>query len=204
MTRFRIWAAAALILWAGPALAQNKPVVVFAAASLKNALDDIDAAHAGASGTRATISYAASSALAKQIEAGAPADLFISADLAWMDYLAARHLIRPESRVDLLSNSLVLIAPADSTAAATIAPSFPLARLLGGGRLAMADAAVDRGVKVIAVFPADAVPPIVYPMALTAASANPAAGEFAAYLRGPAARTLFEKQGFTVLPAAAK
>jgi molybdate transport system substrate-binding protein len=77
--------------------------------------------------------------LAKQIESGAPADLFISADLDWMDYLRRRDLIDPKSRCDLLGNKLVLIAPKDSTVQATIAPGFSLAQLLGGGRLAMAD-----------------------------------------------------------------
>jgi molybdate transport system substrate-binding protein len=121
------------------ALAENSGPLVFAAASLKDALDTISADWQKASGIRATISYAASSALAKQIEQGAPADLFIAADEDWMDYLAARKLIKPETRFDLIGNRLVLIAPKDSTLTATIAPSFPLAGLLSGGRLAMAD-----------------------------------------------------------------
>ena len=119
--------------------AQARPVVVFAAASLKNALDAVAAQWRRDAGRRATISYAASSTLAKQIENGAPADLFISADLKWMDYLQERKLIDPETRVDLLGNGLVLIAPKDSTVEATIAPAFPLAALLGDGRLAMAE-----------------------------------------------------------------
>jgi molybdate transport system substrate-binding protein len=120
--------------------------VVFAAASLKDALDAINADWQKSAGKHATISYAASSALAKQVESGAPADLFISADLDWMDYLDQKKQIAEGSRHNLLGNSLVLIAPADSTAKVDIAANFPLAKLLGGGKLAMADpAAVPAG-----------------------------------------------------------
>src|SRR5712691_1670513 len=122
-----------------PAAAQVRPVLVFAAASLKSALDAIAAKWRAETGKDATISYAASSTLAKQIENGAPADLFISADLDWMDYLQQRRQIDPKTRVDLLGNILVLVAPADNEARVTIAPGFPLAALLGDGRLAMAD-----------------------------------------------------------------
>jgi len=112
---------------------------VFAAASLKTALDRIAAQWRKETGKQATVSYAASSTLAKQIENAAPADLFISADEDWMDYLKHRSLIEPKTRIDLLGNSLVLIAPKDSKIEATIAPGFPLPQLLGDGRLAMAD-----------------------------------------------------------------
>ena len=114
-------------------------VTVFAAASLKNALDDVSAAWRPEAGKAATISYAASSALAKQIEEGAPADVFISADLDWMAYLAERDLIRKDTEVALLGNRIVLIAPAASAAAIEIAPGFDLQGLLGDGRLAMAN-----------------------------------------------------------------
>ena len=135
-----IAALAAATLMAPPAGAQAKDVLVFAAASLKNALDAVDQSWRHESGKHATISYAASSALAKQIEAGAPADIFISADLDWMDYLDRRHLIAAGSRGNLLGNSLVLIAPADAKAGAVaIAEGFPLGKLLNGGKLAMAD-----------------------------------------------------------------
>src|SRR5215467_6873231 len=97
----------------GSAWTQEQNLLVFAAASLKNALDEVDAQYQRETGRRVVVSYAASSALAKQIEGAAPADVFISADLDWMDYLAQRHLIRPETRVNLLGNRLVLIAPAD-------------------------------------------------------------------------------------------
>src|SRR5689334_18338382 len=120
-------------------VAAAKDVVVFAAASLKNALDDASAAYEKATGVKALISYAASSTLAKQVESGAPADIFISADLDWMDYLQKRNLIKTDTRSTLLGNKLVLIAPVSSTAKIEIAPGFPLATLLGNDHLAMAD-----------------------------------------------------------------
>ncbi|MCW5748627.1 MAG: molybdate ABC transporter substrate-binding protein [Alphaproteobacteria bacterium] len=122
-----------------PATAQSRPVVVFAAASLKTALDDIAAQWARQTGRQTRISYAASSALARQIEGGAPADLYMSADLDWMDYVAERRLIKPDSRGNLLGNRIVLIAPAASKVETKIGPGFPLRALLGDGRLAMAN-----------------------------------------------------------------
>ena len=135
----RLAAASAAIAIAGAGRAQPRPVLVFAAASLKTALDAIAAGWRSGDGGQATISYAASSTLAKQIENGAPADLFISADEDWMDYLEQRRLIDPKTRADLLGNSLVLIAPADRAEQVTIGPGFPLAAMLGDGRLAIAD-----------------------------------------------------------------
>lgn len=123
---------------AAPAMAADT-VTVFAAASLKNALDDVNAACEAEVGEKATISYAASSALAKQIEEGAPADIFVSADLDWMKYLADKNLIKKDTETQLLGNSIVLVAPADSTAAIEIKPDFDLAGLLGDGKLAMAN-----------------------------------------------------------------
>jgi molybdate transport system substrate-binding protein len=117
--------------------AQARDIMVFAAASLKNALDDASAAWTRETGRRVVISYAASNALAKQIEAGAPADLFFSADLDWMDYVASKGLIRPESRVNLLGNALVLIAPKDSALQVSLQPGLDLAAVLGRDRLAM-------------------------------------------------------------------
>jgi molybdate transport system substrate-binding protein len=122
-----------------PAKAVAETITVFAAASLKDALDENVKAYRGVSGDRIVVSYAASSALAKQIEAGAPADIFISADLEWMDYLQQRKLIKRDTRRNLLRNRLVLIAPADSKVSVSIVPGFPLAKLLGNGRLAMAN-----------------------------------------------------------------
>jgi molybdate transport system substrate-binding protein len=239
---------------ASPGAAPAQPdVVVFAAASLKNALDDVAARYRHDTGRQVAISYAASSALVRQIEAGAPADIFISADLDWMDYLAKRRLIEPRSRTDLLSNSLVLVAPSGAAKPVAITPHFPLAGLLHGGRLAMADpdavpagrygkaaleklgiwqavaarvapaenvraalalvargecplgivyktdAAVESRVEIVGTFPADSHPPIVYPVALVAGRSNPAAAQFAAYLRSAAAQQAFEKAGFTVI-----
>lgn len=121
--------------------AQQRAPLVLAAASLQEALNDAAAAWAARHHPRPVISFAGSSALARQIEAGAPADLFISADEEWMNYVAARGLIRAGSRASFLSNRLVLIAPAGSMARLTIAHGFPLARALGNGRLALADPA---------------------------------------------------------------
>jgi molybdate transport system substrate-binding protein len=244
---------AAVLCVAAPQAARADDVVVFAAASLKDALDAINTDWQKASGKHATISYAASSALAKQIEAAAPADVFISADLDWMDYLDKKSLIAPGTRHNLLGNVLVLIAPADSKAGdVNIKPDFPLATLLGGGKLAMADpnavpagkygkaaltklgvwdavsgqvaaaenvraclllvargeapygivyktdAAIEPKVKIVGTFPADAVPPIIYPIAQTASSKNPDAAAFISYLSSADATKQFEHYGFSV------
>jgi molybdate transport system substrate-binding protein len=123
-----------------PALAQDKGLVVFAAASMKNALDDVDTAFTARTGVKVVASYAASSTLAKQIEQGAPADIFLSADTDWMDYATARKNINEPTRINLLGNSIVLIAPKDSKIDnVTIAPGFDLAKLAGDGRIATGD-----------------------------------------------------------------
>lgn len=128
-----------LTLALAPAIAQARPLIVFAAASLENALNAVGAAYRAAGGGRLALSYAGSSRLAEQIAAGAPAQIFISADVNWMNFLQKRHLIQPSSRHDLLSNRLVLVAPTSSKATVKIVPRFPLRTLLGGGRLALAD-----------------------------------------------------------------
>jgi molybdate transport system substrate-binding protein len=233
--------------------AQGKDVVIFAAASLKNALDDIAGQWQRETGKKVVISYAASNTLIKQIEQGAPADIFISADLDWMDYGQQKDLIKPDSRSNLLGNRLVLIAPKDSSVSANIQPGFDLAALLKGGRLAMGnvdavpagkygkasleklgvwdsvkdkiaqaesvraallfvsrgeaplgivyqtDAAADPSVKIVGTFPENTHPPIIYPVALTKESTNADAQAFLNYLRSPAARAAFERQGFAVL-----
>jgi molybdate transport system substrate-binding protein len=125
--------------WGPAAQAQGRDLLVFGAASLKNALDDADAQYQREAGHKVVVSYGASSALAKQIEGGAPADIFISADLDWMDYVAEHKLIKPETRFNLLGNKLVLVARADSNVKLTIGPNFPLAQALGNDRLAMAE-----------------------------------------------------------------
>jgi molybdate transport system substrate-binding protein len=121
-------------------LAQEKTITVFAAASLKNALDDVNSAFAKATGIKVVASYAASSALMKQIENGAPADVFVSADLDWMDYGSQKKLIKDDTRINLLGNRLVLIAPKDSKLGnVTIGPGFDLAKLAGDGRIVTGD-----------------------------------------------------------------
>jgi molybdate transport system substrate-binding protein len=122
-----------------PAQAQFHDVLVFADESVRNALDEANSLFLFENGSGVKVSYGASSALAKQIESGAPADVFISADNDWMDYVAERKLIKPDTREKFLGNKLVLVAPADSKVALTIGPNFPLAQALGSGRLAMAD-----------------------------------------------------------------
>jgi len=259
MTSRRSWLAllvAAGLAWTAAihsAAAQGKDVLVFAAASLKNALDDIAGQWQRESAKKTVISYAASNTLIKQIEQGAPADMFISADLDWMNYGQQKGLIKPDSRFNLLGNRLVLIAPKDSNVSANIQPGFDLAVLLKGGRLAMAnvdavpagkygktaleklgawdgvkdkiaqaenvraalvlvargeaplgivyqtDAVSDPTVKIVGTFPENTHPPIIYPIALTKESTNPDAQAFLNYLRSPAARAAFERQGFTVL-----
>ena len=114
-------------------------VNVFAAASLKEAMDDQARMFEADTGNQVIVSYGASSALARQIEAGAPADVFISADVDWMDYVDAHGLVAAGARVNLLRNALVLIAPRSSTVRLTIEPGFALAAALAGGRLAMAN-----------------------------------------------------------------
>lgn len=237
----------------GTARADDKPLVIFAAASLKNALDDIAGDWVQAGHAKPLISYAASGPLSKQIEAGAPADLFISADLDWMDYLQKKSLIKPDSRFTLLGNKLVLVAPKSSDARITLAPGAQLGVMIGDGRLAIGepksvpagkyaqqaleklglwdqvsgklamadsvrsalflvgrgeaaagivyqtDAAVEPNVKIIAAFPEDSHPPILYPAAIVASSTNPDAAVFLAFVRQQKARSVFEHQGFDVV-----
>src|SRR5262245_51153951 len=122
-----------------PAQAQGGDLVIFAAASLKNALDAVNAQWQKETGKKAIISYASSPALAKQIEQGAPAQMFSSADLDWMDYAAGKNLIKADTRSNLLGNRLVLIAPKDKAQPVDIKAGFDLAKILGGGRLSMAN-----------------------------------------------------------------
>lgn len=129
--------AGGLALTAGPAFAQAG-TRIFAAASLQTALTRIAAGYRGP-GAPLRLSFGASSAMARQIAQGAPADLFISADEEWMDWLAKRRLIAAGTRRNILSNRLVLIVPRTSTVALKIGPGMPLAAALRGGRLAMAD-----------------------------------------------------------------
>jgi molybdate transport system substrate-binding protein len=243
-----LFAVAPLTAWAQA----PDSITVLAAASLSNVLPEIGKSYEAATHQRVAYSFAASMTLARQIEASAGADIFISADVQSMDYLQKRGLIDARSRRDLLANSLVLIAPADSKISLTIRPGFPLAAALNGGRLAMGepasapagryaqtalmrlkvwdrlsdhlaygedvratlayvargeaplgivyatDARIEPRVRVVATFPAASHPPITYPAALVR-DANPAAAAFLDYLKGPAARAIFAKAGFTPL-----
>ena len=227
-------------------------LTVFAAASMKTAMDEVEAGWEAATGHELTVSYAGSSALARQIERGAPADVFISANPGWMDHLEAVGRIDPGTRFDLLGNRIVLIAHGQDAGGVSLSAEFDLAAHLGENRLAMAlveavpagiygkaaleslglwdavapkvaqadnvraalalvatgeaplgivyatDARAEDGVSIIASFPADAHPPIVYPAAaVTGADAAPAA-DFLRYLRGDLARAAFERQGFAL------
>jgi molybdate transport system substrate-binding protein len=141
--RRRVLAVLAALAVAGlpqTAAAQEKSIVVFAAASLKNALDEVDGLFTKQSGIKVVSSYAASSSLMKQIQQGAPADVFLSADVDWMDYGIKHNLIKGDTRQDLLGNRLVLIAPKDSKIGnVTIGPGLDLAALAGSGRIATGD-----------------------------------------------------------------
>ena len=117
------------------ARAESRDIVVFGSIALKEANDSF----LRENGTRVVTTYGASTALAKQIEGGMPGDLFFAGDVASMDYLAERNLIKPGTRKDLLRNRLVLIAPANSMLALTVGPNFPLADAIGSGQLAIAD-----------------------------------------------------------------
>ena len=253
---FFIAAAVLVLSGAAPSAArQPRDILVFAAASLKTVLDELAEPCRQATGVGIRASYAASSTLAKQIEEGAPAELFISADVEWMDYLAERRLIKTDTRANLVGNDLVLVAPASRPVKLSIAPGFPLAAALGTGRLAVGDPAavpaglyakaaltslgvwdpvaphlasaenvraalllvsrgeaplgivyrtdalVDPGVVIVDTFPETTHPPIVYPAALTTRASGFAA-RVLEYLRGPAARVVFAREGFrTDLPA---
>ena len=130
---------------AGARAPESQSTTVFAAASLKNVLDEVGATYTAKTHSKIRFSYGATSAIARQIEQGAPADMFISADSRWMDYLATRNLIIKSSRRDLLSNHLVLIAPASSRLHLQVRKAMSLAGALGSGRLAIAGPEVPAG-----------------------------------------------------------
>ena len=240
-----------------PQSARADDITVFAAASLKNALDTVAADWQAETGNHVAISYGGSSALARQIQQGAPADIFISAATNWMDVLQTDNLIVTGSRIDLLGNALVLIAHGTAAAPVEIVAGFDLAGMLGDNWLAMAlvdavpagqygkealiklgvwdsvqgrvaqtenvRAALDlvaRGeallgvvyasdaiaadqagntVTVVGTFPAASHTPIIFPAALIAGSAHPAAADFLQALRSGEARAVFVGQGFTML-----
>ena len=227
-------------------------LTVFAAASLKEALDEAAAAYRKQTGVPVRVSYAASSALARQIEQGAPADVFFSADLEWMDYLQQRNRLDVATRRSLLGNRLVLIAPRASKAQVDLKRPATLLAALGDGRLAVgqtrtvpagkyakasleslslwngvrprlaesesvraalmlvargetplgivyaSDAKAEPGVRVVATFPEDSHPPIVYPVAALRGARAAQAARFVRWLASPAADALFTKRGFAV------
>src|SRR5262249_29757459 len=139
----RFFASVLMILTIGAATAahsQDKTITVFAAASLKNALDDVNAAFTKQTGVKVVTSYDARSALMKQIESGAPAAPLLSADLKWMDYGVEKKVINESTRLNLLGNVLVLIAAKDAKIDhVDIKPGFDLAKLAGDGRIATGD-----------------------------------------------------------------
>jgi len=242
-----LWLLAAASGWA----VTPPPLEVFAAASLKESLDEAAAAYEREHGQPVRVSWAASSALARQIEQGAPADVFISADLDWMDWLQAQGRVEAATRAELLGNALVLIAPAGATpVAVTLAPGVDLAPLLGDGHLALAltasvpagkyakaafenlgiwervqpwvvetdnvraalllvargevplgvvyasDARAEPRVRVLATFPAETHPSIVYPIAAVRGRTHPMARHFTQWLQQPEALEIFRRHGF--------
>jgi molybdate transport system substrate-binding protein len=251
---------AALILIAAVGLAlpadAEQPLTVFAAASLKTALDEANRAFTAETGVPVRTSYAASSALAHQIAQGAPADVFASADVDWMDDLGARKLVLAGTRVDLLGNRLVVVARKDSPVSALALDAHTFLTALGGRRLALAevdsvpagryakaalrsldvwdalrshlamaenvrvalrfvargeaplgivyasDAAADPEVKVVATFPAETHPAIVYPFAAMVGGNAQSARRYLEFVRRSPLRAIFEQQGFTVLAGA--
>jgi molybdate transport system substrate-binding protein len=250
------FALAALVLFAagtGSPQAQQSSLTIFAAASMKNALDDANAAFTKRTSIKTVASYAATSALMRQIEQGAPADIFASADLDWMEYGLKNKLINPDSRINLLGNRLVLIAPKDSKIdTVKLEKGFDLAKLVGNGRIATGevksvpvgryavaalqklgmwasiekrmamvenvrvaltfvargeaalgivyetDAKVEPGVKIVAHFPADSHPEIVYPVGATVKAKSEAA-RYLDFLQTQASKAIFEKYGFSFL-----
>jgi molybdate transport system substrate-binding protein len=250
-TRFIAVALGLILFGADPVFAEPapRPLLVFGAASVTNAVDEIAGLYSKRFAVEVKASYGASSVLAKQLEAGAPADLFISADQEWMDYAAKKALIKPESRINLVSNSLVLIAAANNGAVLDLRPGVDLKIALAGQKLAIADpdsvpagrygkaalialgawdniatqiapaenvrvalayvarretplgivygsdAKTEPKVRVVATFPANTHPPIVYPAALTV-NAQQGAGRFLEFLSSPEAQAVFAKAGF--------
>lgn len=139
----RLCAVAAALGWGAAAVAQdvNEPVTIFAAASATDAVNEIAEAYAAQGGGSLRPVVASSSTLARQIDQGAPADIFLSANVTWMDHLDQGGLLAPGTRVPLLSNRLVLVAPAESPLQLRLAPGLALRGLLGDGRLALGDPA---------------------------------------------------------------
>ncbi|MBY0512120.1 MAG: molybdate ABC transporter substrate-binding protein [Rhodospirillaceae bacterium] len=137
--RVLVIAALAWLPQAARAAAKNDQLLVFAASSLTDVLNELAEAYAKTGHAKPALSFAASAALARQIENGAPASLFMSADEQWMDYVAERKLVADGTRTSFLGNTLVLVTPADKAQKVDIKPRFPLAKVLAGGKLSMGD-----------------------------------------------------------------
>jgi molybdate transport system substrate-binding protein len=237
------------LMWSQAHGREDPSILVFAAASLSNVLEEIGDAYETQTGNKVIFSFAGSMTLARQIEASSGVDVFVSADLDSMDYLEQRGLILSSSRENFLQNELVLVAPQDSTMRLAIAPGFALEDALGGGRLALAnsvsvpagryakaalsslgvwdevshllaeaedvraalsfvargeaplgivyatDAKIEPRVRIVADFPSNSHPPVLYPVALTS-DARPGAEEFLEYLGSSQAHILLENAGF--------
>ena len=252
MRTLMAWMAGMAISGVGAMAAHGAPqaeLTVYAAASLKNVADDIGKTYSARTGQPVQFVYGASSTLAHQIENGAKADVFISADVDWMDALAQQHLLRPGSRHNIASNHLALIAPKDQALSLRLTPRVNLAQVLGAGKFALAapdvpagryakaaltklglwdqvadhvvygqnvraallyvsrgearlgvvydtDALVEPNVSLVALFPEDSHPPIIYPAAVLQASTDPSAARFVAYLQEQEAQSTFAKYGF--------
>lgn len=242
-----------LLVFGSPGVLRADTVTVFAASSLSNVLAGIAPIFRSETGHDVVFAHGGSSALARQIQQGAPADVFISANASWMDRLVADGLIAADTRFDVLGNAIALVARGTDVEPVPIGPDMELSARLGDGRLAMAlvdavpagiyakaaleslgqwdavaprvvqadnvraaltlvavgaaplgivyatDAAVDDRVSVVATFPADTHPPIVYPAGQVTGRGGPAVAAFLDLLRGPAARDVFTAAGFTVL-----
>jgi len=236
--------------------AQQEPVTAFAAASLFEALNSIGKTFTNQSGVAVRFSFASSAVLAKQIDQGAPADLFASADVEWMDWTQARNLIKPQTRIDLLGNRLVVVAPSDAKFSTIQLTREALLEAIRQGRIATGevnsvpagiyakaaleklglwndlrprlaqsenvraalalvarqeaalgivyetDAKAEPRVKVVATFPDNSHPPIIYPFALTTNAKGEGPGRFLSFLQGDGARAVFASQGFTLLSPA--
>ncbi|KRA51555.1 molybdate ABC transporter substrate-binding protein [Pseudoxanthomonas sp. Root630] len=248
-----VLALVASLLVPGIARAQDDTgLTVFAAASLKESLDEAAATYQKQTGVSVRVSYAASSALARQIEQGAPADAFFSADLEWMDYLQQRDKLEPATRRNLLGNQLVLVAPKASKARVDLKRPATFLAALGDGRLAVgqtqtvpagkyakasleslslwngvkarlaesesvraalmlvargetplgivyaSDAKAEPAVRVVATFPEDSHPPIIYPVAALRGPRSAQATQFVQWLASPAADAIFTRRGFAV------
>ena len=194
---------------AGNALADEGKITVFAAASLTNAMQDIATQYKKEKGVDVVSSFASSSTLARQIEAGAPADLFISADQKWMDYAVDKKAIATASRQTLLGNSLVVVALQKLGAWDTLSPKLAPAEDVRGalalverneaplGIVYGSDAVASKGVKVVATFPEDSHKKVEYPVAVVEGHNNATVKAFYDYLKGPQAAEIFKRYGFT-------